>query len=108
MSNPEESLNRRRVRKGARWLDEHMPNWYDLVVIGSLDMSRRCSCVLGQITGDYNYVVDAEVPTNLLPPLVDRTAVTHGFDADSGDYDLLEDLWVREIATRREGAEDDR
>lgn len=35
--------------RGAAWLDQVMPAWFEPLDTGSLDMSSACDCVLGQL-----------------------------------------------------------
>jgi hypothetical protein len=37
------------VARGAAYLDRVMPAWADRVTINTLDLSRTCACVLGQL-----------------------------------------------------------
>jgi hypothetical protein len=110
------------VATGARWLDENIPEWIDLVDTSKLHMEDECFCVLGQIGKaiapddpdgiDYNSFLDGCA----LPAqwehlgLTPREACDRGFDLlyqhrfspaqiDAG-YGLLDTLWAQEIASR--------
>jgi hypothetical protein len=41
------------VKRGAKLLDEIDPNWVEKIDIPELQMSMSCSCILGQVFGDY-------------------------------------------------------
>lgn len=38
-----------RVQAGAAWLDERYPGWFQVIDLGTLDISRCDLCVLGQV-----------------------------------------------------------
>lgn len=44
-----ESEARRRVARGAAFLDEHVPGWYASVDLDNLIMNDPNSCVIGQV-----------------------------------------------------------
>lgn len=46
-------LNQKRVRKGARLLDQEYPGWADRIEVDGLVMSSAGSCVLGHVYEDY-------------------------------------------------------
>ena len=52
LTQTERSRNRRRVERGAKWLDEVDPTWYNQIDLESLDMDQPCGCVLGQLVRD--------------------------------------------------------
>jgi hypothetical protein len=100
-----------KVARGARWLDECKPGWWADVDVGSLDMDGSCSCVLGQVAGDYFGLMSALHGT-------DDWAIDHGFQLPSPgglvhfvrllaghsaeqDYRLLGEQWAAEIKRRQ-------
>lgn len=42
-----------RVDRGARFLDEKEPGWWDKIDLETLNMKNCYLCILGQLTGDY-------------------------------------------------------
>jgi hypothetical protein len=38
-----------RVAKGAAFLDESEPSWWQVIDLDALDMEQGCNCVLGQL-----------------------------------------------------------
>lgn len=102
-----------RVDKGAAWLDEVNPGWWDRVVINKLHMIHSCSCVLGQLyaddcTGFQSGFGYAKV--NLVPKTgTDNNAADFGFDVhrdvnndvDTAEYGVLQTLWIEKINERR-------
>lgn len=119
--------NKRRVAKGAAWLDEVDPTWFNTVRVDQLQMSNGCRCVIGQLVRDiapkraFTDVVLADgedpamVPAALRGLILSMAAATRfGFEfdesRDSYEYDIdtdyahLERLWINEITARRGGA----
>jgi hypothetical protein len=45
---------RESVEKGARRLDHRHPRWFKKIDTKSLDLSKACQCVIGQLYGDYD------------------------------------------------------
>lgn len=111
-----------RVDQGVAWLDEHLPNWWHAdrpsqgfdqggpVDLDALLMNDPCSCVLGQLIGNF-YRADISLDM----------AVACGFDAAtpamaaqsngewraamSDEFDALTELWSRVIEQRRAGVD---
>lgn len=93
-----------RVEAGAAWLDEHKPDWVDLIDLDDLAMSSCSACVIGQALGTWLDRPDA---------LRDRhTAAALGFDLPDEQrgsrevqavaYFHLEREWAQLITARRE------
>lgn len=101
---PVQTLLKRRVRRGARLLDERQPGWHRQVNQSFLDLADSGVCVLGQLHGGYGHGLA------VLGFLFDGSAQKYGFDADflweshieSGfeQYSILTELWIEEIKTR--------
>jgi hypothetical protein len=103
-----------RVSKGAAHLDALFPKWAEYIRVNEFDLSAPCSCVLGQLHGDYREAVEDR---DIIPRKWWETAVVAyasaeqmGFDAPSSDilaaerkhdYGLLQDAWVDAIAARK-------
>lgn len=99
----------KRVRKGARYLDDKIPDWWRKVKVGRLDMHDQCRCVLGQIYGDYK---PEEIGLAYSTDDIDRNRLSpdeaYGFDVPSGIadeeytlyYERLTELWREEIKVR--------
>jgi hypothetical protein len=84
-----------RVAAGAALLDQRDPDWWRAIRPADLDIGSCCSCVLGQLFGDYD-VGMAEV------------GITEDEDADLGfniyrptDIAALNAEWKRVITERR-------
>lgn len=108
-----------RVARGAAYLDSKWPEWAQHINTDALDMGSSCSCVLGQMTGDYNTAIRNLWPESMwgrvvsacndLYPRADRTSEALGFDAPDSDFELerdvdyrrLQDAWIEAIADRR-------
>lgn len=75
-----------RVARGAAWLDEKYPQWFDKIDLSTLDLSRCTECVLGQV---YTGVIPAAEQGQVLAQTIAQ--VTQGWpDADewAQDYRL--------------------
>lgn len=97
-----------RAAKGAAFLDEKEPEWFEAIDLDRLDMaegyySRRdttaCGCVLAQTDPSGSY----EVHLNRLG-MITAEAIPLGFDALAFEdpYDALTEAWTAEIKARRE------
>ncbi len=99
---------KKRVAKGAAWLDTERPRWWRSVKVTMLDMEKPSMCVLGQvfakdamksqrydrfISHGYDIVFNAH----------QRKITTHGFNVQGGGptYDELHFAWLDEIRARR-------
>ena len=47
----------KQIQAGAKFLDEKMPGWMNKINLDNLMMSHGCSCILGQIFGDYQSAI---------------------------------------------------
>lgn len=56
--------NEKRVLRGAAWLDEVMPDWFERVDLDELNLSEPCWCVLGQIVRDVTSEQLTEEPSD--------------------------------------------
>jgi hypothetical protein len=112
-----------RVANGAAWLDERIPNWADRISLLDFDMREDCNCVIGQVVGNYSYIIDGlDVPPDHV--VTETEAAELGFDAharvdrddrlDSGDlecqpeFEALQAEWTKVISARREVTSDAR
>lgn len=115
-----------RIENGVRYLNQHMPDWLDIIDLDRLDLAADCSCVLGQIVGK----VDGEsMFTNVVeqPPQVrghwhqnkrvaeeagmpeimsfqqsvDNGFHTGDFDSPSDEWAALTQAWGRKITELR-------
>jgi hypothetical protein len=75
-----------RVAKGVVWLDARMPEWRTNVSLPDFNIRNSCNCVLGQLFGNFDYVLNNDV-------LRESEAVAFGFDADPYAH-IFEDEWV--------------
>lgn len=87
-----------RVATGAALLDEQMPDWVERIDLGRLDVESPCRCVLGQLFGDY---ADGWAVLSDFTSL--SQAISHGFEADSVEYDELTAEWRALIEQRQAG-----
>lgn len=104
---------RKRIERGAAWLDRVKPGWRDLIDLDTLNLADAESCVLGQVFADeaddlttdgFDYVAEYMSP----PPEIETNWFSkHGFDQSinltaaspwSLDYTPLTDAW-REYLT---------
>lgn len=88
---------------GAALLDAEVPGWPGRIDTTTLHMGMTCSCILGQLFGDY-----CHGKTALRDKRPGLTVVQHGFDIGPGismdeqadTYSHLRDAWLYEIAVR--------
>lgn len=91
----------KRVRRGAKLLDEKASGW-EKKIERDLNMSSPNSCVLGQVFGNY---VTGLAKLNLPLDGTDRNIqVAHGFEqpypTEDGYWPRLEATWRRLLARR--------
>lgn len=111
------------VANGARFLDEHEPDWQRFIDLSDLRMSSGRYCILGQI--GYELELGYEFYDNLFVAAMvhysldyrDNTDAYYGFNAPTHEYygewndiaykkelnvfSLLEKLWTAEVIERR-------
>lgn len=97
-----------RVKAGMALLDEkYGPEWVEAIDVESLDLQDNCSCVLGQLEGEFNEglskVFNLPLGSGFAPVVVDS-----GFNADRADiwarmdeYPELTTVWKAAILARR-------
>lgn len=100
------------VAAGVSWLDQEVPNWRQLIDVGSLSLYSPYLCVLGQLAGGQSWAVETNeysawpYHNALIHVLPTGTweerkawAVAHGFAVAASFMDVtpLRDLWVKEI-----------
>jgi len=87
--------------RGAALLDVHVPDWWQTIDAGRLDIADGCQCALGQAFG--GYVSGIIALYKALYPQRDGWVVPldYGFIALSDDYAPLNAAWREEIAARR-------
>lgn len=102
-------LLRRRIRRGARFLDQQVPNWWQRIHLSLLDLGTCQQCILGQLFGKFDKGLEA-----LAFPLRDmRRGARFGFNGegyrhpisravgyDWPTYVILTDLWREEVERR--------
>jgi len=102
---------RKRVQRGADYLDTVDPHWYRNVDPVTLELSSGSHCVLGQMHGDYRLGLGRAHLLNMgSGPRASLSPVAYGFQAtDTGDadmtahdYDLLTAAWAEAIRARHE------
>lgn len=99
-----------RVARGARFLDERDPGWYQRVNPVTLELADGQSCVLGQLHGDFRLGLSRSLLLNFSSaPRASLSPVSHGFKCVSGvaeavqdkDYELLNRAWRAAVRERR-------
>jgi hypothetical protein len=102
---------RERVRRGARYLDEHHPDWHRSIDAESLELSDGSHCVLGQLHGDFRLGLGRSQMINLSSaPRASLSPVAYGFKCVSNvpdewqdrDYELLNRAWREAVRRRQE------
>lgn len=111
-----------RVAKGAKWLDEVEPGWFDLIDLNTLDISSNKNCILGQIAvakvpsaGNYFSIVRFSASTVNDGFFALRAELGHlwmlegkarerGFICNQKDEPQYEYAWAQEIIKRQEEA----
>ena len=97
---------RRRVKRGAHFLDEKSPKWAHDVLLSELNMRYETTCILGQTFGNFG---------DALPMIFEggtedawaRRAVSNGFTLAYREFEnprnwsRLAELWATEIAVRQ-------
>lgn len=108
--------------RGAVWLDERMPGWWDIIEVNELNMQDANRCILGQLGSTLaplaNYYDIIEFEDGCMFPQLETLAglsgdevIEHGFDRydeeimdfskiDTAWNDLAE-AWLYEIMERR-------
>lgn len=102
---------RRRVDRGAEFLDDADPGWYRRVDVGSLELDSGEHCVLGQLHGDFRLGLGRSDLINLSSaPRASLSPVAYGFQCVQGVpeeeqaryYAFLTEAWHEAIAARVE------
>lgn len=103
---------RSNVARGAAYLDQQRPGWFQRIDIGTLTLHDPCGCIVGQLCGTGHEFVDG-MRSLSIPfdnhgsfdakgyglALENLTGVTH--DDPRADYVILQDAWIEAIAARR-------
>ena len=103
---------RRRVARGAAYLDDEQPGWYQHIDPDTLELSEGRCCVLGQLHGDFRLglgrasILDlSSAPRANLSPVdlgfLCVPGVAEGWQAQ--DYRHLNQAWQDEVARRNQG-----
>ena len=112
---------RRRVERGAAYLDSVKPNWADRVDLRSLDMDDSYLCVAGQVFGAYGRLPYLAERREMSDELFlrglwkaarrvererERWAVAHGFNFHiySARIRVSEEEWAKVIEKRKVAA----
>lgn len=89
---------RAKVERGAKLLDEKLPEWRSKIDLDLLDISTATQCVLGQLFGDYRvglsqlFWTGERMPYPTPMPVFNR-AVECGFTSNFGNDDEDEEEW---------------
>lgn len=101
---------RQRVARGAAYLDEVDPGWWQRLDATVLELSHGQSCVLGQLHGGFEHGLSRASILNMgSAPRASLSPVALGFLCVQGvaatwqarDYALLNAAWQDEIIRRR-------
>lgn len=93
-----------RVEIGARFLDDTVPNWRNLVSLDRLDMGSMYSCVLGQLYGWPLGVKALEEWWEITEPRAYDEPLWEvaGFEKSVSTYPELQRAWERVIRNEPE------
>lgn len=97
----------RGVAAGAALLDERIPQWWQRIDVGQLDLADSCRCVLGQL---YPVMLPAElsydrgrVALDLTPETAQQMGFNIGDDTeDEPSFADLDEAWLRVVKQRHE------
>jgi len=101
---------RQRVARGAAYLDEVDPDWWQRLDAAVLELSHGQSCVLGQLHGGFEHGLSRAAILNMgSAPRASLSPVALGFlcvqgvaaEGQAHDYALLNAAWQDEIIRRR-------
>jgi len=86
---PAEEERDPRVQRGVEWLDQHVPDWANLIKLKTFDIGNSSQCVLGQIYQEEMDPYGYALGKHDLEPIDEHTL---GFNIyDSLDLDLHEE-----------------
>jgi hypothetical protein len=96
---------RKDVEAGAFYLDEHHPGWFEKINLDTLDLSKQCRCVLGQLYRDYDRgLIEAKIADSVAPLFSNACALRAirlgFFSFGTKKYDKLTNAWKRAILDR--------
>lgn len=74
-----------RVSNGSAWLDEHYPDWWKSIDLGTLKVSSCHLCVLGQV---YTGHIPADERLEILGQVLNRMAAVSPFESRTYDESL--------------------
>lgn len=98
-----------RIALGIDWLDHHDPKWIEKIDLDTLNMGHDRCCVLGQLYGNYEYLLrnveDGEDdPMPAVPLFVtEEEPEDRGFivTCEANSFDNLTREWKRAIRAAR-------
>lgn len=103
-------MARERVKRGASYLDEVDPNWYQRVNSETLELGDGQHCILGQLHGEFQLGLGrSQLITMSSAPRASLSPVSYGFKCVEGvpepwqarDYELLNEAWREAVQTRQ-------
>lgn len=97
----------KRVDAGAVWLDKNFPDWLQKIDLKHLRLDSSCSCVLGQVFGDYSQAplgkeIDYDVEASMFGFEV---MMGDGYIDHGDEYEALTSEWRKLISQRQEAVE---
>jgi len=102
---------RKRVQRGADYLDNVDPDWYRRVDSETLELDDGRHCVLGQLHGEFRLGLGrSHLITMSSAPRASLSPVAYGFKCvenvpdewQAYDYDLLNEAWKEAVRTRQD------
>lgn len=106
-----EETVRKRVQRGAEYLDEMDPGWHHRVDADTLELEDGQHCVLGQLHGEFRLGLGrSHILTLSSAPRASLSPVAYGFKCIEGvsdewqarEYELLTKAWRRAVRSRQE------
>ena len=103
-----------RARRGAAYLDDVAPGWFDGVDVGSLNLADGNACVLGQLHGSFSIGLGrsglfslSSAPRASFSPVDLGFHCVQGVSADLQDVDHanLTEAWREEVGRRLTSAD---
>lgn len=102
---------RKRVQRGATYLDDFDPGWHRRVDSETLELDDGQHCILGQLHGEFRLGLGrSHLISMSSAPRASLSPVAYGFkcvenvpeDWQALDYELLNTAWSKAVRTRQE------
>lgn len=93
-----------RVARGAAWLDEKYPNWFQAIDLGTLELSDCRQCVLGQV---YTGAIEPDEQNQIVAQIVAGMSKTWGAqwlemynEGELGGYNVLREWYDMDFTSQ--------